>query len=160
MKLSVNFILHAISRTHKTLQIFTARKRSLRRLCFYTCLSVILFTGGKYLGRYPPRAGAPRQVHPQAGTPPCAGTCPRQVHTLPGRYTPRQVHPNRAGTPSRQVHPPSPWAGIPRAGTLPQQGTPPGRYTAQAGTLPLSSACWEIRATSGRYSSFWNAFFS
>ena len=26
--------------------IFTARKRSLRRLCFYTCLSVILFTGG------------------------------------------------------------------------------------------------------------------
>ena len=26
--------------------IFTARKRSLRMLCFYTCLSVILFTGG------------------------------------------------------------------------------------------------------------------
>ena len=26
--------------------LFTARKRSLRRLCFYTCLSVILFTGG------------------------------------------------------------------------------------------------------------------
>ena len=25
--------------------IFTASKRSLRRLCFYTCLSVILFTG-------------------------------------------------------------------------------------------------------------------
>ena len=25
---------------------FTPRKRSLRRLCFYTCLSVILFTGG------------------------------------------------------------------------------------------------------------------
>ena len=25
--------------------IFTARKRSLQRLCFYTCLSVILFTG-------------------------------------------------------------------------------------------------------------------
>ena len=25
--------------------IVTARKRSLRRLCFYTCLSVILFTG-------------------------------------------------------------------------------------------------------------------
>ena len=24
----------------------TARKRSLRRLCFYTCLSVILLTGG------------------------------------------------------------------------------------------------------------------
>ena len=26
--------------------IFTARKRTLRRLCFYTCLSVILFKGG------------------------------------------------------------------------------------------------------------------
>ena len=26
--------------------IFTDRKRSLRRLCFYTCLPVILFTGG------------------------------------------------------------------------------------------------------------------
>ena len=26
--------------------IFTVRKRSLRRLCFYTCLSVIPFTGG------------------------------------------------------------------------------------------------------------------
>ena len=26
--------------------IFAARKRSLRRLCFYTCLSVILFAGG------------------------------------------------------------------------------------------------------------------
>ena len=26
--------------------IITARKRSLQRLCFYTCLSVILFTGG------------------------------------------------------------------------------------------------------------------
>ena len=30
--------------------IFTARKRSLRRLCFYTCLSVILFTGGSESG--------------------------------------------------------------------------------------------------------------
>ena len=28
------------------LNLITARKRSLRRLCFYTCLSVILFTGG------------------------------------------------------------------------------------------------------------------
>ena len=27
-------------------RVVTARKRSLRRLCFYTCLSVILFTGG------------------------------------------------------------------------------------------------------------------
>ena len=59
-----------------------------------------------------------------------------------GRYTPR------AGTPPRQVHPP--------AGTTP----PPIRYipTPWAGTPPRSNACWEIRATSGRYASYWNAF--
>ena len=43
-------------------------------------LSVILFTGGKYLGRYP------------------------RADTPPGRYTPWQVHP-RAGAPPWQVHP-------------------------------------------------------
>ena len=32
-------------------------------------------------------------------------------------------------------------------------GTPPGRYIP-----PGSSACWEIWATSGRYTSYWNAF--
>ena len=32
-------------RTERRRDIFTVRKRSLRRLCFYTCLSVILFTG-------------------------------------------------------------------------------------------------------------------
>ena len=69
------------------MQIFTARKRSLRRLCFYTCLSV---HRGEYLGRYPPR-----QVTPlRASTPP-----PGQVRPL-GRYTPW------AGTPPGQVQPP------------------------------------------------------
>ena len=48
---------------------------------------------------------------------------------VPGQVPPRD-----------QVHPPGP-------------GTPPGtRYT------PGSCACWEIRATSGRYASYWNAF--
>ena len=80
--------------------IFTARKRSLRRLCFNTCLSV--HGGREYLGRYPPGRYTPRQVHPQAGTPqagthtlsryiphppPTPGRCPQQVHLL-GRYTP------------------------------------------------------------------------
>ena len=31
-----------------SIRLITARKRSLRRLCFYTCLSVILFTWGVY----------------------------------------------------------------------------------------------------------------
>ena len=118
--------------------LFTVRKRSLRRLCFYTCLSV--HRGSTQAGT--PPAGTPRQVHPpgrytplgryppgryslQAGTPPRVGTPPRQVHSL-GRYTP--------------------WA-----------GTPLGRYIPWAGT-PQSNACWEIRATSGRYAPHWNAF--
>ena len=105
-------------------------------------------------GRYPPLVGTPSwagtppwQVHPWAGTPPDKYT-PGQVHS-PVRYTPGQVHP-RASTPPSQVHPPgryTPWA-----------GTPPGRYIPLAGTPPGSSACWEIRATSGRYAPYWNAF--
>ena len=64
--------------------IITARKRSLQRLCFYTCLSVILFTGE--------------------------------------------------------------WGCLP----LCMMGcTPPPTG---------SSACWEIRATNGRYASYWNAY--
>ena len=56
-----------------------------------------------------------------------------------GRYTPWQVHPPGQVPPPGQVHP--------RASTPPWAGTP-----------PESSACWEIRATSGRYASYWNAF--
>ena len=111
--------------------LFTARKRSLRRLCFYTCLSVILFfcsqRGSTWAGT--PQAGSsPGMFTPSSYT--------TWAGTPPGRYTPPpgQVHP-QAGTPPRQVH-------------------PPGKYT------PRSSACWEIRATSEQYASYWNAFFS
>ena len=83
-------------------------------------LSVILFTGGEYLGRYTPQAGIspPGQVHPH--TPKLPRVC-----TSLGRYTT-----------------------VPLAGTSPWAGTP----------LHGSSACWEIRATSRRYASYWNAF--
>ena len=59
--------------------LITARKRSLRRLCFYICLSVILFTGGGYLGRCTP----------------------------PGRYTPPSgaVHAGRYGQQAGGRHP-------------------------------------------------------
>ena len=84
--------------------IFTARKRSLRRLCFYTCLSV--HRGGV------PGQVSPRQVHPWVGThPPWAGALPWQVHS-PGRYTPWAGTPPMgrytppAGTPDGQVHHP------------------------------------------------------
>ena len=83
--------------------IITARKRSLRRLCFYLCLSVILFTGG----------GWSASVH--------AG-----------------IHPPGADHPPRSRHSPT-------------DQTPQSRH------LPMCSACWEIRATSGQYTSYWNA---
>ena len=70
-------------------------------------LSVILFTGGEYLGRYTPSRYTPPSGTPpppgwytplpKAGTPPP----PRQVHPHPlGRHTPWQVHP------PGQAHPP------------------------------------------------------
>ena len=72
-----------------------------------------------------------------AGTPPWD-----QLHPAGARYTPQdQVHPQGPGTPPwDQVHPPG------TRYTPPRPGTPP------------SSACWEIRATSGQYASYWNAF--
>ena len=81
----------------------------------------------------------------------CAGTPPGTRYTPPGtRYTPRPgTTPRTRYTPQDQVHPPGP-------------GTPPGtRYTPlpdQVHPPPGSSACREIRATSGRYASYWNAF--
>ena len=96
--------------------IFTARKRSLRRLCFYRgrVLGQVppmgRYTPGRYipLGRY-----TPGQVHPlppPSRYPPWAGT------PLLGRYTPR--------------------AGSPLGRYTPQAGTPPGKY-------PPNSACWD-----------------
>ena len=95
--------------------------------------------------------GVPEQVHPldrytpRAGTPPWPGTptpSPGQVHTPPmGRYTPPGRYTPARYTPPMQVH-------TPQAGTPSHAGIP----------SPRSSACWEIRATSGRYASHWNAF--
>ena len=92
---------------------------------------------------------------PQEGESTWAGTHPRQVHPQT-RYTPSRYPPDRY-TPSDQVHPRDqvhPLAGTPWAGTPTRtRCTPRARY------IPLgSSGCWEIRATSGRYASYWNAF--
>ena len=63
----------------------------------------------------------------------------------PSRHTPGPGTPPEPGTPCSR-HPP-------RAGTLlpPGAGTPPTRH-------PQRSACWEMRATSRRYPSYWNAY--
>ena len=66
--------------------LITARKRSLRSLCFYTSLSVILLHGGGVPGQVPPqgRYTPLGRYTPRAGNPPRAGKPP------PGRYTPQQ----------------------------------------------------------------------
>ena len=108
--------------------IITARKRSLRRLCFHKCLSV--HSGGvcsiacwdtppgtrgrPFLGRH-----LPRQTPPPSGRRP-----PRQ--TPRGRHYPPHRHP---------------------LGQRPPGQTPPS-CTVHAG----------IRSTSGWYASHWNAF--
>ena len=51
------------------------------------------------------------------------------------------------------IHPPPPGADTPPgAEPPPPQQTPPQEQTLR------SSACWEIRATLGRYASYWNAY--
>ena len=65
----------AFSLSKRKRPIFTARKRSLRRLYFYTCLS-FYSQGGEYLGRYIP--------HPRAGTPPWV--VHNGIRSTSGRY--------------------------------------------------------------------------
>ena len=57
--------------------LVTTGKRILRRLCFYTCVSVILFTG-EYLGRYP-RAG----TTPPPGHSACWDTVNKRAVRIP-----------------------------------------------------------------------------
>ena len=98
------------------------------------------------------------QVHPQTRYTQQTRYTPRT------RYPPDQVHPPDKVHPPDQIHPPDkypPTRYIPldqvpaRPGTSPLPGNPPG----PGNPPPRSSACWEIRATSGRYASYWNAYF-
>ena len=72
-----------------------------------------------------------------------------------GRYTPWGRHPpgSEAGVPpgTRGRYPPEQ---TPPPPPPDQRQVPP--LGPEAGT-PCCSACWEIRATSGRYASYWNA---
>ena len=104
--------------------IFTALKRSLRSLCFYTCLSVILFTEGSVclsacwdthtpppqnrpspLEQTPPPPSAhPRSTQPPWSRPPLEQTSP--VADTPVADTSPQSRPPGADTP--QEHTPAP----------------------------------------------------
>ena len=79
---------------------FLPSAMKLRRSCFYTCLSVILFTGGGGGGCLSACWDAPRSRPPRTRHPPGAGT-PR-ADTPPSRHT----HPEQTHTPGNR-HPPS-----------------------------------------------------
>ena len=86
---SVNASVNADSQCEQGLNvIITTRKRSLRRLCFYTCLSVILFRGGCLnqcilVYTHPGSRHPLSRCHVWEQTPPRADT-PCAVHA--GRY--------------------------------------------------------------------------
>ena len=76
----------------------------------------------------------------------------------PGADTPLGTPP-RKQTSLRNRHPSPPEADTPEEQTPPRQTPPGSRHPSWADTPP-SSANWEIRATSGRYASCWNAYLS
>ena len=120
--------------------IFTVRNVVVRKVMFYTCLSVILFTGGDR-----GKGGSGRHLPGQ--------TPPR--HTPPGHTPLRQIPPGQ--TPPRQTAPrqtplsDTPWAHTPQADTPPGRH-PPGQTPPRADTSRADGYC------SGWYASYWNAF--
>ena len=74
--------------------------------------------------------------------------------------THHSVHGGGDLPPLRQIPPEQtpPWANTPSGQTLPLGRHPPMQTPHPLGRHPLHSACWEIRATSGRYASYWNAY--
>ena len=88
--------------------LITACKRSVRRLCFYGCVSVHR-VGSTWAGT------PPRQVHPPGWYTPSPGQIhppvdtPQQVHPLAGtpsrRYTPKALHAGRYGQQAGGTHP-------------------------------------------------------
>ena len=73
----------------------------------------------------------------------------------PGPDTPRTRHPPKEQTPQEQTlqEQTPPQGQTPAGPDTPQEQTPP-----EPGLPPHRSACWEIRVTSGRYASYWNAY--
>ena len=89
--------------------IFTARKRSLRRLCFYTCLSVILFTGGMSASVHDGINTPPGSRHPWEADSPWEADPPANRHHPPPREAdppPRKQTPLEVDTPPWEADPP------------------------------------------------------
>ena len=134
--------------------LFTTRNEVEAKLCFYTCLWFCSHGGGGVF------LSACWDAHtPRSRLPPGSRHSP-QSKTLPGEQTlPRSRHPSGSRHPPREQTPP--WGADPSLGsrhspgskTLPGEQTPPRiRQSAR------SSTCWEIRAISGRYASYLNAY--
>ena len=87
----------------------------------------------------------------------CWDTPPQEQTPLPlgSRHPPRKQTPHQeADTPGKQTHPLGS-RHTPRKQTLPEADIPSG---SRHSSPPLHSACWEIRATSGWFASYWNAY--
>ena len=96
--------------------------------------------------RHPPGPGTPQSRHPLGTDIPQSRHPPGPDTPRPG--TPQSRCPPEQTPPHRTRHSPDQ---VPPEQTPPIADTPPGADT------PRSSACWEIRSTSGRYASYWNA---
>ena len=133
-----------------SLEFVTARKRSLRRLCFYTCLSVILFKEGCLpqcmMGYIPPAPGSRRP--------------PRRKQALPGKQTPSQeaVTPWEADTLPGSSHPPGSRHAPPRKQTPPRSRPPPGSRHPLGSRPPLAQCMLGDTANKWAYASYWNAY--
>ena len=110
--------------------MFLLSATKLRRLCFYTCRSVILFTGGSasvHAGIQPTRPGTPRPGTPSEQTPPTS------------RHPPDQA-PQQEQTPLRSRHPLD--QAPPRTRNPPgSRHTLPGPGTPQQRQLLLQMVC-------------------
>ena len=91
------------------------------------------------------RGGASAPLH--------AGITPQDQALPPWPGTPLgpDPPPPGPGTPPVQTSP--------GADTHPKSRHPPEQTPPEQTAPPPSSACWEIRATSGRYASYWNEIF-
>ena len=122
--------------------IITARKRSLRRLCFYRCLSV--HRGGVPSGGFSIPGGSPS----------CGGFSIRGVSIRGGSPSGGVLHPGvGGGSPSGGVLHPGGWGVLHQGGFSIRGGGSPSRGGSPFRGFSIQSMC-------GRYASYYNAFLS
>ena len=123
--------------------VITARKRSLGQGNIFSSVCQ----------EFCPQGGLPQCMlgyHPLARRPPWQGRPPSKADHPPlARQTPHSPLARR----------PPGKAGPPGKAEPPGKTEPPGKDTPHppGKETPLHSTCWEIRSTSGRYASYWNA---